>query len=229
MQTIRLMLVDDHEVVRTGLKTFLESQEGLDVVAEASSGGEALRMAEEFNPDVVVMDISMPDMDGLETTRRMRVSSPDCKVLALTVHTDKQYFFEMLSAGATGYVTKQSAAEDLVDAIHAVAVGNVYLQPALAAWLLDDYRRLLKRVPPDMRPGVDGLSSAKDLAVLSDRELQVLECVADGMTNVQIGEALGISPKTVARHRERIMNKLDLHSCAELVKFAIRTGLIDLH
>ena len=228
MQTIRLMLVDDHEVVRTGLKSFLDSREGLSVVAEASSGAEALKLAQEFNPDVVIMDISMPDMDGLETARRMQDSCPESKILALTVHADKQYFFEMLSAGATGYVTKQSAAEDLVDAIHAVAEGTVYLQPALAAWLLDDYRRLLKQVPPDLRSGADSLAAAKDLEVLSDRELQVLECVADGMTNVQIGEALGISPKTVARHRERIMNKLDLHSSAELVKFAIRTGLIDL-
>ena len=229
MQPVRLMLVDDHEVIRTGLKSFLESQPGLQVVAEASSGVEALKLAQEHHPEVVIMDISMPDMDGLETTRRMRVSSPNCKVLALTVHTDKQYFFEMLSAGAMGYVTKQSAAEDLVDAIHAVAVGSVYLQPPLAAWLLDDYRRLLKQVPPGVRPGGDDLSAAKDLEVLSDRELQVLECVSEGMTSVVIGETLGISPKTVARHRERIMNKLDLHSSAELVKFAIRTGLIDLH
>jgi two-component system response regulator NreC len=222
------MLVDDHEVVRTGLKTFLITQEGLEVIAEASSGSEALEMAKAHRPDVVIMDISMPDMDGLETTRRMRVSCPECRVLALTVHTDKQYFFEMLSAGATGYVTKQSAAEDLVDAIHAVAYGNVYLQPALATWLLDDYQRLLKQVPPESRSGADGLAAAKDLEVLSSRELQVLECVAEGMTNKTIGETLGISPKTVARHRERIMNKLDLHSCAELVKFAIRTGLIDV-
>lgn len=228
MQPIRLMLVDDHEVVRTGLKSFLESQQGFQVVAEASSGAQALKVAQEIRPDVAIMDISMPDMDGLETTRRMRVSCPDCKVLALTVHTDKQYFFEMLSAGAIGYVTKQSAAEDLVDAINAVALGNVYLQPALASWLLEDYQRLLKQLPPGSHFGADEISAAKDLEVLSERELQVLEYVAEGMTNVEVGEALGISPKTVARHRERIMNKLDLHSCAELVKFAIRTGLIDV-
>jgi two-component system response regulator NreC len=228
MQPIRIMLVDDHEVVRTGLKSFLESQEGLEVIAEASSGAEALELSLDKRPDVVIMDISMPDMDGLETTRRMIISCPECRVLALTVHNDKQYFFEMLSAGATGYITKQSAAEDLVDAIHAVALGNVYLQPALAAWLLDDYQRLLSQVPPGLRTDSDE-SPAKDLEVLSARELQVLESVAEGMTNKQIGEALEISPKTVARHRERIMNKLDLHSCAELVKFAIRTGLIDIH
>lgn len=228
MSDIHLMLVDDHEVVRTGLRTFLEAQEGMQVVAEASSGEGALKMALETQPDVVVMDISMPDMDGLETTRRMNVSCPDCKVLALTVHADKQYFFEMLAAGAVGYVTKQAAAEDLVAAIRAVAAGSVYLQPALALWLLEDYRRLLAQLPPSQRTETGETLPHKDLEVLSERELQVLELVAQGLTNSQIGETLGISPKTVARHRERIMGKLDLHSCAELVKFAIRTGLIDL-
>lgn len=229
MSDIHLMLVDDHEVVRTGLRTFLETQEGMQVVAEASSGEGALKMALETQPDVVVMDISMPDMDGLETTRRMIVSCPDCKVLALTVHADKQYFFEMLAAGAVGYVTKQAAADDLVAAIRAVAAGSVYLQPALALWLLEDYRRLLAQLPPGARTETGEMLPHKDLEVLSDRELQVLELVAQGLTNSKIGETLGISPKTVARHRERIMGKLDLHSCAELVKFAIRTGLIDLN
>lgn len=228
MGNIRLMLVDDHEVVRTGLKTFLDSQEGLEVIAEASTGHQALELARETRPDVVIMDITMPDMDGLETTSRMNVSCPDCKVLALTVHTDKQYFFRMLAAGAVGYVTKQAAANDLVAAVHAVADGHVYLQPALATWLLEDYRRLL--VETHTTPGAEAgdFEPHKDLEGLSKRELQVLELVSQGLTNPQIGVTLGISPKTVARHRERIMSKLDIHSRAELVKFAIRTGLIDL-
>ncbi|MBN1147387.1 MAG: response regulator transcription factor [Anaerolineales bacterium] len=229
MKNIRLMLVDDHEVVRTGLRTFLETKEGIQVVAEANSGMEALQLAGQVQLDVVVMDISMPDMDGLETTRRMLVVNPDCKILALTIHADKQYFFEMLAAGAVGYVTKQAAADDLVAAIHAVADGNVYLQPTLARWLLEDYRRLLSRVPPDLRTETGEPIFHKDLETLSERELQVLELVADGLTNAEIGENLGISPKTVARHRERIMSKLDLHSRADLVKFAIRTGLIGLN
>jgi len=228
MKNIHLMLVDDHEVVRTGLRTFLDTQEGIRVVAEASSGKEALQLAGQEQPDVVVRDISMPDMDGLETTQRMLASNPDCKILALTVHADKQYFFEMLAVGAVGYVTKQAAADDLVAAIRAVADGNVYLQPALALWLLEDYRRLLTRPALGIQPGAEEPVAHKDLDVLSERERQVLELVADGLTNAEIGERLGISPKTVARHRERIMGKLDLHSCAELVKFAIRTGLIDL-
>jgi len=227
MEDIRLILVDDHEVVRTSLKTFLDLQDGIQVVGEADNGEAAIKLCQEIDSDVVVMDISMAGMDGLEATRRVNMVCESCKVLALTVHADKQYFFQMLAAGAVGYVTKQAAAEDLVAAIRAVAEGHVYLQPALATWLLEDYQRLLSHVPAEVR-GQGDFPAAKDLEVLSDRELQVLECVAQGMTNVRIGEALGISPKTVARHRERIMNKLDIHSCAELVKFAIRTGLIDL-
>ena len=229
MSTIRLMLVDDHEIVRTGLRTFLQSQEGLKVVAEAGSGEEALERAQESQPDVVIMDITMPEMDGLEATRRLKNSLPACHVLALTVHEDKQYLFEMLAAGASGYITKQSAAEDLVAAIHAVASGNVYLQPALARWLLEDYRRLLSHAPHAVSPTLDERNVGKGLEILSERELQVLELLSQGLTNPQIGARLGISPKTVARHRERIMNKLDLHSSTELVKFAIRTGLIDVN
>jgi len=222
------MLVDDHDVVRTGLKSFLDTQEGLHVVAEASSGSEAVNQALEAKPDVVVMDITMPQMDGLEATRRLKAISPNCQILALTVHEDKQYLFEMMAAGASGYVTKQAAADELVAAIRAVALGNVYLQPVLARWLLDDYRRLQQQVASEARAHRENPLSGKGLEVLSDRETQVLELVADGFSNPQIGEQLGISPKTVARHRERIMNKLDLHSCTELVKFAIRTGLVDI-
>jgi DNA-binding NarL/FixJ family response regulator len=228
METIRLMLVDDHDIVRTGLRSFLEKQPGLQVVAEASNGQEALEKACELHPGVIVMDITMPEMDGLEATRRLKTACPDCRVLVLTVHQDKQYFFEMLAAGASGYVTKQAAAEDLVAAIRSVALGHVYLQPALARWLLEDYRRLWAQLPVEARANVTAEEQENDLAVLSQRERQVLEGVAQGQSNVQIGERLGISHKTVARHRERIMNKLNLHSSTGLVKFAIRTGLIDL-
>ncbi len=228
MDPIRLMLVDDHDIVRTGLKSFLETQEGIQVVAEASSGEQAIQKAQEMQLDVIVMDITMPEMDGLEATRRLKELDPEYNILALTVHEDKQYLFEMLSAGASGYITKQVAAEELVTAVRCVALGNVYLQPALASWLLDDYRRLLTQAPPQARSFETGEKAEKGLDVLSQRELEVLEAVAEGNTNNQIGELLGISPKTVARHRERIMHKLNLHSSTELVKFAIRTGLIDL-
>jgi two-component system response regulator NreC len=228
MEPIRLMLVDDHEVVRTGLKTFLETQGDMHVVAEAYSGEAAIRLAQEHAPLVIVMDITMSDMDGMEATRQIKALRPECKVLALTVHADEQYFFQMLAAGAEGYVTKQVAADELVEAIRAVAAGNVYLQPALASWLLKDYRRLLSQSVERRQPEGGDLHTS-GLEVLSRRELQVLESVARGMTSVQIGEALGISPKTVARHRERIMKKLKMHSSTELVRFAIRTGLVDIN
>jgi two-component system response regulator NreC len=228
METIRILLVDDHDIVRTGLKTFLDTQKGLQVVAEASTGEDAITMAAQTQPDVVIMDITMPEMDGLVATSKLKEIDPDINVLALTVHEDKQYLFQMMSAGASGYLTKQSAAEELVEAIRAVAAGNVYLQPTLARWLLEDYRRMLQGLPSDSVSTGEPTGAAKDLDVLSKREKQVLELVAEGVTNIQIGEKLGISPKTVARHRERIMKKLDLHSSTELVKFAIRTGLIEI-
>jgi two-component system response regulator NreC len=227
--TITLMLVDDHDVVRTGLRAFLETRSDLSVVGEARNGEDALRLAVELHPQVVLMDITMPEMDGLEATRRLKAAQPECLVLALTVHEDKQYFMEMLAAGASGYLTKQAAADELVAAIHAVAGGNVYLQPALARWLLDDYQRLARQVgiqsqvPDDEQSeGVIGLDA------LSARERQVLELVAQGLSNHDIGEKLNLSHKTIARHRERIMAKLKMHSRTELVKFAIRTGLISL-
>ena len=228
MKKIRLMLVDDHDVVRVGLKSFLQTQENFEVVAEAGNGEEALSRALEIHPDIILMDITMPGMDGMEATRRLRVLCPDCMILALTVHDDKQYFMQMLAAGASGYITKHAAADDLIDAIHTVAAGHVYLQPALARWLLEDYQRLVQQQgqsfqsPPGNHVAIVGLDA------LSQRERQVLEMVAQGLNNQQIGQQLGLSPKTIARHRERIMNKLNMHSRTELVKFAIRTGLVQL-
>jgi len=229
MKKIRLMLVDDHEVVRVGLKTFLQTQEDFDVVAEARNGEEAVRIAPSAHPDVILMDITMPGMDGLEATRRLRVLCPDCLVLALTVHDDKQYFMQMLAVGASGYITKQSAADDLIAAIHTIASGNVYLQPALARWLLEDYQRLIQQASLTTNAAVErSKEKVVGLEVLSLRERQVLEMVAQGFNNQEIGKSLELSPKTIARHRERIMSKLSMHSRTELVKFAIRTGLVQL-
>ena len=225
MNPITVILVDDHDVVRTGLRSFLNTQEDVKVVAEARNGQEALLRADEMKPDLVIMDITMPGMDGLEATRQLKARSPECLVLALTVHEDKQYFMEMLAAGASGYITKQAAADDLVAAIRAVASGQVYLQPALARWLLDDYQRLAKQEQAQARPTDNG-ETVVGLDILSQREREVLELVGQGWNNQQIGKQLGLSPKTIARHRERIMNKLNMHSRTELVKFAIRTGLI---
>jgi two-component system response regulator NreC len=165
----------------------------------------------------------------LEATRRLKTLLPGCLVLALTVHEDKQYFMEMLSAGASGYVTKQAAADELIAGIRAVAAGNVYLQPALARWLLEDYQRLARqvRIQPRLQESEDR-EEVISLDTLSARERQVLELVAQGFNNQQIAGKLNLSHKTIARHRERIMSKLKMHSRTELVKFAIRTGLISL-
>ena len=211
-----------------GLRSFLESQPGFSVVAEARNGSEALERALETQPAIVLMDISMPGMDGLEATRQLRQSCPNTQVLALTVHDDKQYFMQMLAAGASGYLTKLAAPDELVAAIHAVADGNIYLQPALARWLIEDYQRLSR--PQACRSSGRGRGpyDVTGLDVLSARERQVLELVAQGQSNVEIGRQLGLSPKTIARHRERIMKRLNMHSRTELVKFAIRTGLISL-
>ena len=229
MNTIKLMLVDDHDVVRTGLRSFLETQPGFEVIAEAKNGLQALERAQETRPNIVLMDITMPDMDGMEATLQLKKLYPDCQILVLTVHADKQYFMKMLSVGASGYITKQAAADELVAAIQAVAAGHVYLQPALARWLLEDYQRLAKNIViPSPEETVEKNNEAVDLDILSQRERQVLELVGEGLNNFDIGKKLGLSPKTIARHRERIMKKLNMHSRTELVKFAIKTGLISL-
>lgn len=226
MERIRIILADDHDVVRTGLKAYLNTQSGIDVIGEAGDGASVVNLAMELSPDVIVMDISMPGMDGLQATRKISASCPTCKILALTVHADKQYFFEMLAAGAVGYVTKQAAAEELLAAIRSVAAGQVYLQPTLATWLMEDYQRLANQLgKQEIIPEGKNIQ-VQDLSILSERELQVLKLVAESKSNIEIGEILGISPKTVARHRERIMNKLNIHSIVELVRFAIRTGLV---
>lgn len=225
MNTVSVLLVDDHELVRRGLRSFLNSRTDILIVGEAESGEQALTLAQDVKPDVVIMDISMPGMDGMEATRRLKSQYPECNVLALTVHEDKQYFIEMLSAGASGYITKQAAADELGAAIQSVAAGQVYLQPALARWLLEDYQRLAKKAA-ESAPQPPAEVDMVGLDVLSGRERQVLELVAQGLNNQVIGERLELSPKTIARHRERIMHKLNMHSRTELVKFAIRTGLI---
>jgi two-component system, NarL family, response regulator NreC len=229
MKKIRLMLVDHHDVIRVGLKTYLQTQPDFEVVAEASNGEQAVDRAMESHPDVILMDITMQGVDGMEATRRLRVLCPECLVLGLTVHDDKQYLMQMLAAGASGYITKQAAAEELVEAIHTIASGNVYLQPALARFLLEDYQRLTRQISSAALVSAEAPDGEViGLEVLSLRERQVLEMIAQGISNQEIGGRLELSHKTIARHRERIMKKLNMHSRTELVKFAIRTGLVQL-
>ncbi len=213
---IRLLLVDDHEVVRSGLRMLLESAGGVEIVGEAGTAGEALELVTAVQPDVVVMDIGLPDMTGIEAARVIRAKRPETSIVALTIHEDQEYFFKMLEAGATGYVPKRAAPEELLTAIEAAAAGEVYLYPSLAKFLVKDY---LSQEPQ--------LKAGRALDGLTEREQEVLAQLAEGANNAAIGEALGISPKTVARHRENIMRKLNLHSRSELVKYAIRKGIIE--
>ncbi len=220
MSSIRILLVDDHAVVRAGLRMLLGADPDLLIIGEAENGAGGVALAQELRPDVVLMDISMPDMNGIEATRRIKLSCPDIAVLALTMHEDDQYFFEMLAAGASGYVPKRAAPNDLIAAIHAVNAGGMFLFPSVARLLVNDYL--------GKREGTSPNASARRLEELTDREREVLALIAEGRTNPEIADALVISIKTVNRHRENIMAKLDLHSRVDLVRYAIEKGLIEI-
>jgi two-component system response regulator NreC len=212
---IRLLLVDDHAVVRTGLRMMLEGEKDMEIVGEAENASEALNQISQLKPEVVLMDIGLPDMSGIEATRQIKQLAPDIAIVALTIHEDEEYFFKMLDAGASGYVPKRAAPEELIKAIRVTAQGEVYLFPSLAKLLVSDY--LTQSNQPRNQATLDGLTP---------REFEVLTLLADGSSNAEIGEQLSISPKTVSRHRENIMGKLNLHSRSELVKYAIRKGII---
>ncbi|GER79747.1 MAG: DNA-binding response regulator [Anaerolineae bacterium CFX3] len=213
--TIRLLLVDDHAVVRSGLRMLLASESDVEIVGEAGSGSEAVAAAASARPDVILMDIGLPDMTGIEATRVVKSQFPEIAIVALTIHEDEEYFFRMLDAGASGYVPKRAAPEELLTAIRAAASGEVYLYPSLAKLLVKDY--LSQERETANRSTLDGLT---------EREQEVLSLLAEGQNNAEIASALVISPKTVERHRENIMRKLNLHSRAELVRYAIRKGII---
>jgi two-component system response regulator NreC len=216
MDEVKLLLVDDHEVVRTGLRMLLENQPHIKIIGEANTGLQALEMADSLNPDVVIMDITLPDISGIEATRLLRRSHPDLPVVALTIHEDEQYFFEMLQAGASGYVPKRAAPEDLLNAIQTVHAGEVYIYPTLAKLLVADF----------LSHAGEGVNKAT-VNGLTPREQEVLSVLAEGLSNDEIADKLAISRHTVARHRENLMRKLNLHSRSELVKYAIRKGLIN--
>jgi len=211
---MRLLVVDDHAVVRSGLKMLLENEHDVEIIGEASSASEAIEAAIQQKPDVILMDIGLPDLSGIEATREIKKRVSNVAIVALTIHEDEEYFFKMLEAGATGYVPKRAAPEELLTAIRAAASGQVYLYPSLAKLLVRDFldggRAGTEQTPSD----------------LTDREQEVLMYLAEGASNEEIAVSLVISPKTVARHRENIMRKLNLHSRSELVRYAIRKGII---
>lgn len=207
----RILLADDHSVVRNGFRLILEAQWDMEVVGQASNGRDAVELCEQLQPDVVVMDVTMPELNGIEATRRIEKVSPKTRVLALSMHKDAVYVREILRAGARGYLLKDCSESDFLTAVRAVAVGKGYLSPEVSDAVLDDYRKHVTN-PIDL---------------LSTREREVLQLIAESKTNKDIANALNLSVYTVEAHRGRIMEKLNLHSVGELVRFALRNGLID--
>jgi DNA-binding NarL/FixJ family response regulator len=210
-RTIRVLLADDHAVVRQGFRLILASQEGIEVVCEAGNGREAVEMAVRHKPDIAVIDVSMPELNGIEATRRILEDCPHTRVLALSMHKDAVYVREILRAGARGYILKDAIDTEFVQAIRAIARGQGYLSPAISGAVLDDYRK--------------NVSDPIDL--LTSREREVLQLIAEGKTNKEIANLLNLSVYTVDAHRGRIMEKLNMHSVTDLVRFAVRKGIVD--
>jgi DNA-binding NarL/FixJ family response regulator len=214
--TIKVLLADDHKIVREGLRSLLEKEPDINVIAMADNGRMAVQLAGDLRPDVAVIDIAMPEMNGIEAIRRISGEDPGIRILALSMHSARRFVVEALSAGAKGYILKDCASEDLVRAIRIIADNETYLSPKIAGLIVKDY---VKRLP-ESAPSV-GL-------ILSTREREVLQLIAEGKSTKEIAFTLGISVKTAETHRQQIMKKLNLHSVAELTRYAIREGLTPL-
>ncbi len=214
---IRIILADDHLIVRDGMRYLLEKDPGIVVVAMADNGRMALELAREFRPDVVVMDIAMPEMNGIEATRRLTGEMPGTAVLILSMHSARRYIVEALAAGAKGYLLKECVSDELVRGIRTVAANETYLSPKVADQIVKDY---MKRLSSDTILPVP--------VFLSSREREILQLVAEGKNTKEIAFTIGVSGKTVETHRQQIMKKLNLHSVAELTRYAIREGLSPL-
>jgi RNA polymerase sigma factor (sigma-70 family) len=215
MKRIRVLIADDHGIVRKGLKLQLEQNGNFEVIGEACEGREAVRMAEELSPDVVIMDVAMPNLNGIHATSQLVKKNPQIGVIILSMHSDETYLTRALAAGAKGYLLKENADVDLDDAVISVARGKPFFSPAIANTLLEDYMRQLQQ---------RGLHDSYDL--LTDREKEILQLLAEGKSNKDIATALNLSTNTVETHRTRIMQKLDLHSVAEIILYAVRKRII---
>ena len=216
METIKVVLAEDHTIVRQGLRSILEQHAGIEVIAEAENGREAVRIAEQMKPDVVLMDFSMPGLNGLEATRQIKQRVPDVKVLVLTRHANREYIESILRAGASGYLIKKSAADRLIIAIQSVARGDSFLDPSISRMIIAGY----------LHPAA-GETEGHDVK-LTPRQREVLQLIVEGHPNREIASTLHISVKTVENHRANLMQKLDLHSTADLTQYAIREGIISL-
>ncbi len=217
MSPIRVLLSDDHRILREGIRALIEDQEDMQVVGESEDGLETVKKVAKLQPDVVVMDIAMPLLNGLEATRQIRRDFPQVKVLILTMHDNEEYIRQVLAAGALGYVLKDAAARDLLGAIRTVNQGEAVLSPAITRLVIEDYLRWGDIRPEDT---TDGLTA---------REREVLQLIAEGYTNKEIAGIMSLSVKTVQSHRTNLMNKLDLHDRGELIKYAIQKKIIDIN
>ena len=215
MGKIRILIADDHGIVRKGLRLQLEQREDFEVSGEATDGREAVRMAEELGPDVVIMDIAMPNLNGIDAAAQMVKRDPQLKVIILSMHSDESYLTRALSAGVRGYLLKDSADVDLYRAVQVVAQGKVFFSPAIANTLLEDYMRQLQQ---------RGLKDSYEL--LTDREKEILQLLAEGKSNKEVATMLDLSTYTVETHRTHIMQKLNLHSSADIVLYAVRKKII---
>jgi two-component system, NarL family, response regulator NreC len=215
VKKIRILIADDHGIVRKGLRLQLEQNDDFEVIGEATDGREAVRLAEELAPDVVIMDIAMPNLNGIEATTQLVKKNPQIGVIILSMYSDETYLMRTLAAGAKGYLLKDSADVDLHRAVQVVAEGKPFFSPAIADTLLEDYMRQLQQ---------RGLQDTYDL--LTEREKEILQLLAEGKSNKDVAGILNLSTNTVETHRTRIMQKLDLHSTAEIVLYAVRKGII---
>jgi two-component system, NarL family, response regulator NreC len=215
MKPIRVLLADDHKLIRAGLVLVVQQQPDLSVIGEADDGRQAVQLVESLRPDVVVMDIGMPNLNGIEAARQITASRPDTAVVILSMHADEGYVLRALKAGARAYLLKDSATTDLVQAIRAVVEGKSFFSPAVSKVLLQDYMRKLRR---------SGAEDSYDL--LSPREREVLQLVAEGKSNKEVANLLNLSPYTVETHRAKIMQKLNLKGVPELILYAVRKGII---
>jgi DNA-binding NarL/FixJ family response regulator len=217
MEKIKVLLVDDHTVVRQGLRVLLEAEQDITIVGEAETGRQAVQLARKLSPDVIVMDIAMPNLNGLEATRQILKETPNAKVLVLSSYADDEYVHQLTEAGAAGYLLKQTAATELIKAIREARKGNAFFSPSISKRLLDHYREaFLKGVPVRKRT-----------QLLTSREAEVLQLIAEGKPNKQIASDLCISIKTVEKHRQQLMNKLNIHEVAGLTRYAIARGVIE--